>query len=216
MVRLLIVSVAVFTLVAAVSQPIAVGPNALVREDVAPAAGTDKTLDELLARAARVRDGFDAAERLYTEIASPIRNALALRGADSTLATTITRALIRHANENNLDPALLTAVLFVENPWLVPDTTSFVGAIGLMQVMPQHAGNWGCGSDDLFDIEVNICHGARILAHNLRQTNGDLWAALLRYNGCVTGRNTPDCYRYPTWVSKRLASVGRTIAIVNS
>jgi hypothetical protein len=44
-----------------------------------------------------------------------------------------------------------------------------------------------------------------ILARNLRRT-GTTTAALLRYNGCVRGTNTPDCHRYP---SKVLARAGR-------
>jgi soluble lytic murein transglycosylase-like protein len=64
-----------------------------------------------------------------------------------------------------------------------------------MQVMPFHAGKWGCATNDLFDIEANICHGARILADNLRHSR-NLPTALLKYNGCVRGTNTPDCHRY--------------------
>ena len=59
-----------------------------------------------------------------------------------------------------------------------------------MQVMPFHAGKWGCGSADLFDIESNICHGVAVLADNLRGAK-TLPKALLGYNGCVRGTNTP-------------------------
>jgi soluble lytic murein transglycosylase-like protein len=83
-----------------------------------------------------------------------------------------------------------------ENPGLDPKAKSFVGARGLMQVMPFHAGKWGCASPDLFDIESNICHGVAILADNLMQSR-TLPQALLGYNGCVRGTNTPDCFRYP-------------------
>jgi soluble lytic murein transglycosylase-like protein len=75
-----------------------------------------------------------------------------------------------------------------------------------MQVMPFHAGAWGCESEDLTDPETNVCHGTRILAHALRRLDGDLERALLRYNGCVRGTNTPDCHSYPSRVLAHAAS----------
>ena len=98
---------------------------------------------------------------------------------------------------------MLLAVLLVENPALEPKARSFVGAVGLMQVMPFHAGEWRPCAPDLEDVDANVCHGARIFAHYLGATNGDLDRALLRYNGCVKGTNTPDCGRYPTRVFAR-------------
>lgn len=117
----------------------------------------------------------------------------------------IALALVREARRTGLDPRLLGGVLLVENPWLDPTVRSPVGAIGLMQVMPFHAGGWGCPRDDLTHVETNICHGTRILAEALRRTEGDLDAALLRYNGCKHGTNTPDCHRYPDRVYQHLA-----------
>jgi soluble lytic murein transglycosylase-like protein len=96
----------------------------------------------------------------------------------------------------HIDPRLLLAVVTVENPWLEPDAMSSAGAVGLMQVMPFHAGEWGCSGEDLTDPDVNVCHGTRILADAIRRLNGDLERALLRYNGCVRGTNTPDCHLY--------------------
>ena len=45
---------------------------------------------------------------------------------------------------------------------------SSVGAQGLMQVMPMHAGAELCQSSDLVDVDSNICHGTLIL----RATSG--------------------------------------------
>jgi soluble lytic murein transglycosylase-like protein len=84
------------------------------------------------------------------------------------------------------------------------------GAVGLMQVMPMHAGQPGCRSADLIDVDSNICHGTTILARNLRATRSS-FAALLRYNGCVRGTNTPDCRRYPTRVLARAGRVRQEI-----
>ncbi len=67
-----------------------------------------------------------------------------------------------------------------------------------------------CNSDDLVDVDSNICHGTLILARNLRATSTSA-AALLRYNGCVRGTNTPDCRRYPGRVLARASRVRQEI-----
>jgi len=69
-----------------------------------------------------------------------------------------------------------------------------------MQVMPLHKGKWGCGSN-LFSVESNICHGASILQDVMR-TAPSTRVALLRYNGCVRGSNTPNCHTYPDKVMR--------------
>jgi len=127
---------------------------------------------------------------------------------DRALAFRIADAIVDQAQKENLDPALLVGVLLTEDATLDPRARSSVGARGLMQVMPLHSGKWGCGSKDLFDVEVNICHGVQILkaaidgAPNTR-------VALLRYNGCVRGRNTPNCHTYD---DKVLRHAGRAAA----
>lgn len=162
---------------------------------------------QLVERAEQLSTRLDSLVAEYQKDALPIERALYSYRADSTLVRRVTYALVRHARGNGLDPHLLAGVLLVENPWLKPDTASFVGATGLMQVMPFHAGQWGCGSDDLTDVETNICHGARILAWNLNEANGNMRKALLRYNGCVSGTNTPDCHRYPDHVMRAVRRV---------
>lgn len=131
------------------------------------------------------------------------------RTRDPERANRVATALVREARRANIGATLLVGVLLTENPDLEPRATSSVGARGLMQVMPFHAGKWGCSSSDLFDIDANICHGVQILADNLKRS-GNLPTALQRYNGCVRGTNTPDCHRYAGKVyrSARRTAVG--------
>jgi soluble lytic murein transglycosylase-like protein len=121
------------------------------------------------------------------------------RSAEPALANRVARAIVKEARELQLSPSLLTGVLLTENARLEPDTVSNRGAIGLMQVMRFHAGVFDCDSDDLLQVEANICHGARVFASYLKRTR-DVRSALLRYNGCVKTLSTPSCRRYPAKV----------------
>lgn len=162
-------------------------------------------LDAIAVRLERLEEDVSDLRAIATDEVDPLRRVLLNdHSAPPEMATRIAAALVRESHRTGLDAGLLLAVLLVENPWLDPEARSSVGAVGLMQVMPFHAGAWRCGGTDLTDPEVNICHGARILAHALQRARGDLDTALLRYNGCVRGRNTPDCHRYPTWVRHAL------------
>lgn len=116
--------------------------------------------------------------------------------SDIPLADKIAGALVKEGRRRHVESSLLVGVLLTENPDLDPRATSSVGARGLMQVMPFHAGKWGCPSRDLFDVQSNICHGVAVLADNLSHAR-NLPQALLGYNGCVRGTNTPDCRKYP-------------------
>jgi hypothetical protein len=106
-------------------------------------------------------------------------------------------------------------VLLIENAPFDTTAISSQGAVGLMQVMPVHIGSYGCPSGDLNSVEANICHGARILQHNIRRAKGAIPLALKRYNGCVRGRNTPRCHRYPGRVL-RIASKLRHEMLVSA
>jgi len=127
---------------------------------------------------------------------------------DRALAFRIADALVAQADKEHIDPALLVGVLLTEDATLDPHARSSVGARGLMQVMPLHGGKWGCGSSDLFDVESNICHGVQILKAAL-DGSPNTRVALLRYNGCVRGRNTPNCHLYD---DKVLRHAGRADA----
>ena len=121
---------------------------------------------------------------------------------DTARADRIAQAIIREGGKRSLDPALLVGLLIAENAKLDPDARSNVSARGLMQVMPFHAGKWkACPSTDLVDIDSNICYGTSILA-DLVKRSPSMERALLRYNGCVRGTNTPNCHTYSGKVLK--------------
>ncbi len=122
----------------------------------------------------------------------PLQSVLLHQRNDPLLARRVAVSLVRNSNELKLNPHLLLGMLLVENPNVNPRARSRVGARGLMQVMPLHRGRWDCGHD-LDDPETNICYGAHVFKGNLRDSGGDVERALLLYNGCVRGTNTPDC-----------------------
>jgi hypothetical protein len=155
------------------------------------------TMEVLEVRAALMSRGIGKVEAYYDSRVAPIEKILAPYHKDRDLVRTISVALVAEAERVEMDPRALASVLLVENPWLDPDIRSPVGAVGLMQVMPFHAGRWKCESPDLEQVRANICHGARIFSAYLRQHRGNVDRALLSYNGCVRGTNTPDCHLYP-------------------
>jgi soluble lytic murein transglycosylase-like protein len=140
----------------------------------------------------------------------PLTHLLGRRNGDPEIAARIARAIVKEAGRLRVAPSLLTGVLLTENPQLEPATVSSQGAIGLMQVMHFHAGEFDCESDDLIDVESNICHGARVFGRYLART-GNVKRALLRYNGCVVSANTPNCHRYPAKVIRAARQVRRDL-----
>ena len=172
--------------------------------------GSERVLLGLEARARSLGSSAERIEAHYARRIAPIEAILSgspfARPENEELRKRIAVALDQEASARGLNAELLASVLLVENPWFDLDRRSPVGAVGLMQVMPFHAGEWDCGSDDLEDLRVNICHGAGVFARDLKRSRGNLDRALLRYNGCVRGTNTPDCRSYPT---KVFAQAGR-------
>lgn len=140
----------------------------------------------------------------------PLARAIARRTRNPALAERAAWAVTREAGRTRMSPSLLAAVLLIENRQLDSAAVSSQGAIGLMQVMPIHAGSYGCGSGDLTNVDTNICHGARILHLYMVRTRS-VSVALRRYNGCVRGANTPRCHRYPAQVLRTAARLRRDI-----
>lgn len=166
-------------------------------------------------RMAELRDdGQDTGEfvRVYREHVQPVEQVLLARGVPAERARQIAWPLVEHSYRNELDPATVLAILWIESRGK-PGATSFVGARGLMQVMPAHQGRWkGCETHgDLYEIETNLCYGTQILSWYMRRYGGNEERALLGYNGCVTGANTPDCRLYPRKVARIRAQIEREL-----
>jgi hypothetical protein len=128
----------------------------------------------------------------------------------SERAARIADAAVRQAYAERVPPALVLGVMMLENDEFKPKARSKVGAVGLMQIMPTV---WRptLGKKfgrNLHDDATNVKYGVFILGHLARQQPGEMDAesswrgALLRYNGCVRGTNTPGCRRYPDKVQK--------------
>lgn len=103
-----------------------------------------------------------------------------------------------HSERAGLSPAMIVGIIMVENPWLDSVAVSYAGAIGIMQVMPLHTGNWDECSSPLESISGSVCYGVEILSDLLRRRDSER-SALLGYNGCVS---SPSCIEYPEKVAK--------------
>lgn len=130
-------------------------------------------------------------------------------------ADRIANAVVVEGRRKKIDPALIVGVMLVESDNLNPRARSFVGARGLMQVMPFHRGQWRCKSTDLYNIEGNICHGVSVLADAIKRAP-NLRTALQRYNGCVRGKNTPGCSSYSGKVMNATNRTARQMMTVSN
>jgi soluble lytic murein transglycosylase-like protein len=134
-------------------------------------------------------------------------------------ADSIARVAVREAYHRRIPPALVLGVMLTENDRFKPNARSKVGALGLMQIMPRlWTPNLGAIlGRNLRDDETNLRYGVYILKHFAKRTADTLDAgdvtrtALLSYNGCVRGTNTPDCRAYPRKVQQHVESDARSI-----
>lgn len=89
------------------------------------------------------------------------------------------REIEQAARRSNLDPALVHAVIHVESRYQA-QAVSPKGAVGLMQLMPTTARQYGVA--DSRDPAANIAGGARYLRDLLAMFNNDLTMAVAAYN----------------------------------
>lgn len=191
------------------ARALALPEHAAMREAAMTPRAELEALGERMRRMRGAGEDTEEYVRLYQDHVAPVERALRRMGVNATLARRMAWPLVEYSSRRGLDPATVASVVVVESRGR-PDATSPVGARGLMQVMPAHAGRWaGCDRDAraLYDIEQNICYGTSILADFMKAYRGDERRALLGYNGCIRGTYTPDCFRYPD----KVAQVRRTI-----
>lgn len=88
--------------------------------------------------------------------------------------------MIREASQKwNVDESLIRAVIKQESAF-DPQATSWCGAQGLMQLMPETAA--GLGVKDSYDPQQNIMGGTRYLRSLLDRFDGNISKALAGYN----------------------------------
>ena len=186
------------------------------RKPSAPKMSTPKPRVYAPAHPRTVRDSAAMESAVTRQLAQrPLAAALARRIRNAELADRVASAVVYEAGRAHISPSVLAAVLLIENASFDTSAVSSEGAIGLMQVMPMHVGNYRCLSGDLLNVEANICHGARLLQMHLRRTKS-LESALRRYNGCVRGRNTPRCQQYPVRVMRTASRLRREILLAGA
>lgn len=99
-----------------------------------------------------------------------------MRGLGDT--TDYTQAIADAAAQNGVDPNLALEVAIAESN-LNPNAVSPVGAVGIMQLMPATAAQYGVDPSDPID---NIQGGVSYLGDLLNQFGGNTVAALAAYN----------------------------------
>ncbi len=156
-------------------------------------------------RAAAKRGGATAAANLVERRKESLRD---VQGHIDTVA-----------KQNQVDPNLVRALIEVESAWN-PRAVSYKGALGLMQLMPATAAQYGVR--DVFNPKENISGGVRHLRYLLDQFKGNVRLALAAYNAgesAVTRNSGVPPYRETQdYILKLEALYGRmgTIKMVGS
>lgn len=144
----------------------------------AEVAALQRQLQELEAQG----EDYAQAERLG--VAEAVRKS----GLPSRAQRRLAAAIVRESRENGLDPMLVVALIRTESSFN-PYAVSHVGALGLMQVMPD-TGKYlskrlnielGTRTHNLYDPETNVAMGTAYLA-DLIQRFGSVDRALVAYN----------------------------------
>lgn len=115
----------------------------------------------------------------------------------------------RYAEENDIPPAYVAAVVMAESSYR-PEAVSSVNAQGLMQILPSTA-EWIAGKFDesyvegcLFDPETNIRYGCWYLGFLMKRYDGDMKCSSSAYHA---GQGTVD-----KWLQDpQYSSDGRTL-----
>jgi soluble lytic murein transglycosylase-like protein len=147
----------------------------------------DPELREILVAAIADADSFG--DRFDAEVwLTDMSRRLARQVPDVEERLDILKTVHRHATLTGVEPELVLAVIDVESNF-DRFAISSATALGLMQVMPFWVPELGYkDKNQLFDVEVNVLLGCRILKYYLEMERGDLVRGLARYNGSVGKR----------------------------
>lgn len=114
---------------------------------------------------------------------------------DITKALQYSHLIESYSDEFDIDPLWVTAMVRQESEF-DEKAISNHGAIGLMQILPSTAKEFGVSKDQLYDPEINLYTGVRYLAYLQDYYGGDLRMATIAYN---QGMGNVDRNTYKTW-----------------
>lgn len=146
---------------------------------------------------AQIASYVDAHGRVvYINANPPAKVVRVPHGAAAVAPTARLQSLVSAtAERNNMDPALVSAVIQAESNWN-PYAVSRKGAFGLMQLLPSTAERYDVR--DVFDPAQNIKGGTRYLRDLLNHYHGDLKKSLAAYNaGELAVQRYGGVPRYP-------------------
>ncbi|MDB4882550.1 MAG: Lytic transglycosylase catalytic [Gemmatimonadetes bacterium] len=164
---------------------------------------------------------FMATGKFRDEKRNFFEDVMRTKQVDSARADSIAQFAVREAYVRGISPAIIFGVMLTENARFISGAMSNVGAVGLMQVYPkvwlkkEFSDSLG---KDLASDSTNVRYGVFILSkyfHPRTKTGEtrtrDYRTALLRYNGCVNGTNTPHCKNYPDKVKQYVEASAKSI-----
>ncbi len=149
--------------------------------------GPDPELRAILVDAIADADSFG--DRFDAEVwLTDMSRRLARQVPDAGERLHILKTVHRQATLAGVEPELVLAVIDVESNF-DRFAISTATALGLMQVMPFWVPELGYqDKNELFDVEINVLLGCRILKYYLDMERGDRVRGLARYNGSVGKR----------------------------
>ena len=160
----------------AFTPPAPAAPSSATAETV-----VDPELRMLVKKAANDTDSFR--DRFDGEVwLADMSQRLEKRVPDPQYRVELLKNVHYEAHRSGLPPELVLAVIDVESNFS-QYAISRAGARGLMQVMPFWLDIIGKPGDSLFRIQTNLRLGCTILKYYLNKEQGNLQAALKRYNG---------------------------------
>lgn len=183
--------------------------------DAAPARDSSRMIEAVVRASPWLHAPFDIAigsGQFAADRDAFVQDLLATGHLTPVRAARIADAAVTRAYRERVPPALILGILLTENDVFKPTARSRVGAVGLMQIMPKV---WRptlgkVFGTDLRDDATNVKYGVFVLrwmhdgVPEQLGPGASYRTALLRYNGCVRGRSTASCRRYPDVVRRHV------------
>jgi soluble lytic murein transglycosylase-like protein len=166
---------------------VAVWPTEAQRTAGDARSGPDPELREILVAAITEADSFG--DRFDAEVwLTDMSRRLSRQVPDAEERLHILKTVHRHATRVGVQPELVLAVIDVESNF-DRFAISSATALGLMQVMPFWVPELGYqDKNQLFNVDINVLLGCRILKYYLDMERGDMIRGLARYNGSTGKR----------------------------